>query len=129
MRNDHAGNPDQASLPAGVASHSVNQARQRSRLHPLWQACGLILPSICMADPLFENSPYNYQNSPFSYENSEFNYKNSPFNYENSQFNPRSPNAVFDTNGNRIGYEVVSPSGVRNIFDNNGNRIGYKPKR
>jgi hypothetical protein len=36
---------------------------------------------------------------------------------------------VYDTSGNRIGYETQSPTGVTNVFDNNGNRIGYSPSK
>ena len=54
---------------------------------------------------------------------------NSPYNFNNSQYNYNSTNGVYDNNGNRIGYETQSPSGVTNIFDNNGNRIGYSPAK
>jgi hypothetical protein len=49
-------------------------------------------------------------------------------NFNNSPNNFGSINGVYDTRGNRVGYEVPAPSGVINYFDNIGNRIGYKPK-
>ena len=70
----------------------------------------------------WDNSPLNYQNSPLNYQNSSLNYQNSPLNYN-------STNGVYDNNGNRIGYQTQSPSGVTNVFDNNGNRIGYSPSK
>ncbi len=64
-----------------------------------------------------------------SWENSPLNYNNSPLNYNNSPLNYNSTNGVYDNNGNRIGYETQSPTGVTNVFDNNGNRIGYSPSK
>ena len=55
------------------------------------------------------------------------NWDSSPLNYNNSPLNYISTNGVYDNNGNRIGYQTQSPSGVTNVFDNNGNRIGYSP--
>lgn len=75
----------------------------------------------------WESSPLNYQNSPLNYDNSSLNYQNSPLNYQNSPLNYNSTNGLYDNNGNRIGYETKTPSGVTNYFDNNGNRIGYSP--
>ena len=77
----------------------------------------------------WDNSPLNYNNSPLNYNNSSLNYNNSPLNYQNSPLNYNSTNGVYDNNGNRIGYETQSPSGVTNVFDNNGNRIGYSPSK
>ena len=57
------------------------------------------------------------------------NWDNSPLNYQNSPLNYNSTNSVYDNNGNRIGYQTQSPSGVTNVFDNNGNRIGYSPSK
>jgi hypothetical protein len=57
------------------------------------------------------------------------NWQSSPLNYQNSPLNYNATNGVFDNNGNRLGYEVQSPTGVTNLFDNNGNRIGYTPSR
>ena len=57
------------------------------------------------------------------------NWDNSPLNYQNSPLNYNSTNGVYDNNGNRIGYQTQSPSGVTNVFDNNGNRIGYSPSK
>lgn len=76
----------------------------------------------------YEDSLYNFENSEYNYENTEYDFRNSPYNYDNSPYNPNS-NSIYDANGKRIGYEVESPSGVRNIFDTNGDRIGYKPAR
>ena len=77
----------------------------------------------------FDNSPLNFQNSPLNFDNSSLNFKNSPLNFENSPLNFNSTNGVYDNRGNRIGYEVQTPSGVTNYFDNNGNRTGYTPSR
>lgn len=77
----------------------------------------------------FNDSPYNYQNSEYNYENSSYNYKNSPYNYENSPYNYSSNNGVYDNKGNRVGYEVIAPSGVANIYSNDGKRIGYVPSQ
>lgn len=77
----------------------------------------------------FDNSPLNFQNSPLNFDNSPLNFKNSPLNFENSPLNFNSTNGVYDNRGNRIGYEVQTPSGVTNYFDNNGNRTGYTPSR
>lgn len=75
----------------------------------------------------FNNSPLNYENSPLNYENSPLNYNNSPLNYQNSPMNYNATNGVYDSAGNRVGYETKSPSGVTNFFDNSGKRIGYQP--
>ena len=77
----------------------------------------------------FDNSPLNYQNSPLNYDNSPLNYQNSPLNYQISPLNYYSTNGVYNSQGNRIGYEVQAPSGVTNYFDNSGNRIGYSPSQ
>ena len=70
----------------------------------------------------------NFHNSPMNYENSPMNYNNSPLNYQNSPLNFNATNGVYDSGGNRVGYETKSPSGVTNYFDNSGNRVGYSPK-
>jgi hypothetical protein len=75
----------------------------------------------------WNNSPNNWVNSSNNWENSPNNWANSPNNWNNSPNNFSSSNGVYDNRGNRIGYEVPSPSGVINYFDNSGNRIGYKP--
>ncbi len=77
----------------------------------------------------WQSSPLNYQNSELNFNNSPLNYNNSPLNYQNSPLNSNATNGIFDTSGNRLGYEVQAPTGVTNIFDNNGNRIGYTPSR
>jgi hypothetical protein len=64
---------------------------------------------------------------PFSA--SIYNFENSPNNFNNSANNFGATNGVYDGKGNRVGYEVQSPTGVTNFFDNNGNRIGYTPSR
>ena len=76
----------------------------------------------------FNNSPQNFNNSPQNFNNSPQNFNNSPQNFNNSPQNFNSTNGVYDTQGNRQGYQVQSPTGVINYFDNNGNRTGYAPK-
>lgn len=80
-----------------------------------------------VAQTNWQSSPLNYQNSELNFNNSPLNYNNSPLNYQNSPLNANATNGVYDNSGNRLGYEVRSPTGVTNIFDNNGNRIGYTP--
>jgi hypothetical protein len=46
---------------------------------------------------------------------------------DNSPYNMNSTNGVYDNEGNRTGYTVVSPTGVTNIFSNDGSRTGYIP--
>ncbi|MGV1017807.1 MAG: hypothetical protein ACOYBW_10585 [Fluviibacter phosphoraccumulans] len=75
----------------------------------------------------YNDSPLNYQNSELNYDNSSLNYKNSPLNYDNSPMNYNATNGVYDNRGNRIGYEVRTPSGVTNIYSNDGKRMGYVP--
>lgn len=75
----------------------------------------------------FNDSPMNFKNSEMNFENSPMNFRNSPMNFDNSSMNFNAKNGVYDPNGNRIGYEVKTPSGVINIFDNDGNRVGYVP--
>ena len=89
----------------------------------------LLLPTVAMAQAVYNwnNSPNNWVNSPNNWENSSNNWVNSPNNFNNSPNNFSSTNGVYDNRGNRIGYEVPSPSGVINYFDNSGNRMGYKP--
>lgn len=77
----------------------------------------------------WESSPLNYQNSPTNYENSPLNYQNSPMNYQNSPMNYGATNGIYNSQGNRVGYEVQAPNGVTNYFDNSGNRIGYSPSQ
>jgi len=57
------------------------------------------------------------------------NWADSPNNWANNPANSNSQNSVLNNNGERIGYETISPQGVRNIFDNNGQRLGYTPAR
>ena len=78
----------------------------------------------------WDSSPLNYQNSTLNYENSPLNYQNSPLNYQNSPpLNYSATNGLYDNQGNRLGYETKSPSGVTNLYDNSGNRIGYIPAK
>jgi predicted PurR-regulated permease PerM len=77
----------------------------------------------------FNNSPYNMDNSINNMENSPRNMRNSPYNMENSPNNLDSKNGIFDNQGNRTGYQVISPSGVTNYYDNKGNRTGYTPSQ
>jgi len=88
----------------------------------------LFVATLCSAQTTYENSPYNYKNSPYNYENSQYNYKNSPYNYSNSPVNPYAPNAVFDAQGNRIGYKTESNQGTTNYYSNDGTRRGYSRK-
>ena len=89
----------------------------------------LFVATLCGAQvTTYENSPYNYKNSQYNYENSQYNYKNSPYNYNNSPTNPYAPNAVFDSQGNRVGYKTESNQGVVNYYDNSGKRKGYSNK-
>jgi hypothetical protein len=77
----------------------------------------------------WENSPNNWNNSQNNWSNSPNNWQNSPNNWNNSANNWNATNGVYNNQGNRIGYETQSPSGVTNVFDNNGNRIGYTPAK
>ena len=77
----------------------------------------------------FNNSPYNMDNSINNMENSPSNMRNSPYNMDNSPNNLDSKNGIFDNQGNRTGYQVMSPSGVTNYYDNKGNRTGYTPSQ
>jgi hypothetical protein len=88
----------------------------------------LFVATLCSAQTSYDNSPYNYKNSPYNYENSQYNYKNSPYNYSNSPVNPYAPNAVFDAQGNRIGYKTESNQGTTNYYSNDGTRRGYSRK-
>ena len=49
-------------------------------------------------------------------------------NWNNNPNNYNSQNGVYDSQGNRQGYQVQSPNGVVNYYDNNGNRTGYAPR-
>ena len=64
---------------------------------------------------------------PFSA--SAYNWDNSPNNFNNSANNFNATNGVYDNKGNRLAYEVQTPTGVTNYFDNSGNRLGYTPSR
>ena len=85
------------------------------------QAALFARSAVAQAVP-FSASIYNFDNSPNNFNNSPNNFNNSPNNFS-------ATNGVYDGKGNRIGYEVQSPTGVTNIFDNSGNRIGYTPSR
>ncbi len=89
----------------------------------------LLFGQAVMAQAVYNwnNSPNNWVNNPNNFDNSSNNWVNSPNNFNNSPNNFNATNGVFDNRGNRIGYEVPTPSGVINYFDNSGNRIGYKP--
>jgi hypothetical protein len=56
-------------------------------------------------------------------------WNNSPNNWDNSANYWNAANGVYNNQGNQIGYETQSPSGVTNVFDNNGNRMGYLPSQ
>jgi hypothetical protein len=92
------------------------------------QAALFARSAVAQAVP-FSASIYNFDNSPNNFNNSPNNFINSPNNFNNSPNNFGATNGVYDGKGNRVGYEVQSPTGVTNFFDNNGNRIGYRPYR
>jgi hypothetical protein len=73
----------------------------------------------------WQDNPYNWKNSEYNWQNSPNNYNNSPYNPKNSEYNYNSPNGVYDSNGNRVGYVTQTPEGTKNYFSNNGERIGY----
>ena len=80
---------------------------------------------VCAQVQSWENSPQNWRNSQQNWANSSQNYNNSPQNWNNNPNNYYSNNGVYSNSGNRIGYETISPSGVKNYYDNSGNRTGY----
>ena len=84
-----------------------------------------LMGGVSHAQTNYNDSIYNYKNSPYNYANSPNNYENSPNNYKNSPNNYNSPNGIYDTNGNRIGYRTRTEQGVTNYFDNQGRRKGY----
>jgi hypothetical protein len=71
----------------------------------------------------------NWADSPNNWANSPNNWANSPNNWANNPANSNAQNSVLNNNGERIGYETISPQGVRNIYYNNGQRLGYTPAR
>lgn len=71
------------------------------------------------------DSIYNFNNSPYNYDNSPSNFKNSPNNFDNNRYNYNATNALYDAQGNRVGYKTETDQGVVNYFDNRGNRKGY----
>ena len=73
----------------------------------------------------WENSQYNWKNSDMNIQNSSMDWKNSPYNWKNSEYNIYAPTGVYDNSGNRVGYETISPSGVKNYYDNAGERRAY----
>ncbi|MGV0999342.1 MAG: hypothetical protein ACOYBQ_08460 [Fluviibacter sp.] len=75
----------------------------------------------------WDASPLNWNNLSQNWDNSPSNWKNSPTNWENSQTNNTSRNGVYDTQGNRVGYTVRTPSGVTNVFTNDGRRVAFAP--
>lgn len=126
-----AGSPGEP-RPLHHVHHTQNREPDMNALTPTRLGIAALLlgaaPLACAGPSLDYNaSPLNYQNSDLNYDNSPLNYRNSPLNFENSPLNLRSTNGIYDTRGNRIGYEVEAPSGVTNFFDNQGNRIGYQP--
>ncbi len=108
-------------------NHIVNKMRQLSLIMTFSAALAVSPLTFGQASYNWNNSPDNWNNSSNNWNNSPNNWNNSPNNWNNSPNNYSSSNGVFDNRGNRIGYEVPSPTGVINYFDNNGNRIGYKP--
>jgi hypothetical protein len=75
----------------------------------------------------WKNSPDNWENSSQNWENSSQNWKNSPQNWQNSANNFNNANGIYDSSGNRIGYDVPTPNGGINYFNNDGSRSGYQP--
>lgn len=75
----------------------------------------------------FNDSPINFNNSPMNFDNSPMNFNNSPSNFNNSPYNFDATNGIYSPDGARIGYSVMSPTGVTNLFDNNGGRMGFIP--
>ena len=80
--------------------------------------CAAISGTVCaqVYNPI--NGPYNPANSQYNPNNSQYNPSNSPNNPANSPYNPSGTNGVYDNNGNRLGYQVKSPTGVTNFYDN-----------
>ena len=81
----------------------------------------------CSQVQSWEVSPQNWRNSEQNWDNNPQKWENSPQNWKNNYNNYNSKDGVYDNIGNRIGYETMSPSGVKNYYDNNGNREGYNP--
>jgi uncharacterized protein YxeA len=75
-----------------------------------------------------ENSVYEFANSPYNFANSPYNYANSPYNFDNSAYNPYAKNAVYDAQGNRVGYATTTDQNVTNYYNNQGVRKGYQVK-
>ncbi len=75
----------------------------------------------------FDNAPISFNNSPINFDNSPINFDNSPINFNNSPINFDATNGIYTPDGARIGYSVVSPTGVTNLYDSTGGRIGYVP--
>lgn len=73
----------------------------------------------------WETSPQNWRNSQQNWDNSSQNWNNNPQNWKNSSNNYNATNGVYSNSGDRLGYETMSPSGVKNYYDNDGNRKGY----
>lgn len=78
--------------------------------------------------PNWNNNPNNWNNNINNWDNNPNNWSNNPNNWNNSPNNYNATNGVYDSQGNRQGYQTQSPSGVVNYYNNNGNRIGYAPK-
>lgn len=75
-----------------------------------------------------ENSVYEFANSPYNFANSPYNYANSPYNFNNSAYNLYAKNALYDAQGNRVGYSTTTDQNVTNYYNNQGVRQGYQVK-
>jgi hypothetical protein len=81
---------------------------------------------VCYAQALnWADSEFNWRNNSYNINNTAQLWDNNPMNWKNDPNNYESRNGIYDTDGQRVGYEVVSPQGVKNYFDNNGKRVGY----
>jgi len=74
----------------------------------------------------WKDSPNNWKNSENNWKNSPNNWKNSPHNWENSPYNFNRKNAMYDENGESVGYTTRKAGGGGvNIYNNSGKRVGY----
>jgi hypothetical protein len=73
----------------------------------------------------WDHSILNPKVSELNWENTDANWENSPLNWKNDPNNIESNRAIYDANGNRIGYKVTNKYGVVNYFNYDGKREGY----
>ena len=92
----------------------------------LFSCIGFGGANACYAQALsWSQSEWNWKNSAYNANNTAQLWDNNPMNWKNDPLNYESRNGIYAGDGERVGYEVVSPQGVKNYFDNNGNRMGY----